>query len=305
MHVFTPKEILTAIETNKDGVLTLTKKETTKQFQGNVKYIDVKIHTEKFKNKDPWFSFGDQELVISRGLPDPNDATDTRNQNKNLNNSVTLGVRECDSGDVGKMLVALEEVWIPKLPGASVPAAMKVVPWVSRIYGPLHKKAGEAIQFPVINFKISFDRHPANHPVAIFRNQPQTTVMDYDKPYIKDGKTRYHPATVMENGKEVPLTKENAHLFIIDNSIIKGGRFSISSCMSSQGVSAPKDIISVIIQKGKPLAFDDDLDECSVTTPGDAPAPAAENVTEEALEAVPETVPEVTPDELDLLLDEI
>lgn len=303
MHVFTPKEILTAIETNKDGVLTLTKKETAKQFKGGVKYIDVKIHTDKFKNNDPWFSFGDQELVISRGLPNPNDATDARNQQKNeSSNSVSLGVRECDSGDVGKMLVALEEVWIPKLPGASVPAAMKVVPWVSRVYGPLHKKAGEVNPFPVINFKISFDRHPANHPVAIFRGKPQTTVFDYDKPYIEDGKTRYHPATVMENGKEVPLTKENAHLFIIDNSIIKGGRFRISSCMSSQGVSAPKDIISVIIQKGKPLAFDDDLDECSAAPPGGAPAPAAENVTEEA---VPETVPEVTPDELDLLLDEI
>lgn len=280
LHVFTPAEVLEAID---EGLQVVHIREKPNKSKKNykVQYLDLIIKT---KSHEGPAIFSLEDSVISYGLKDPAfaDAEDDEGPRK-----LSISTTAADSGEFGKMMVALNPQFTAEVERCIeakifVKSKRTIKELISTHYSEdrTDEKAGQERESPIINFKIDFGTYPDNYPRKFMRGQQKSMIYDYTQTFTNKGATQYKLAKTDEGDS---LNDANAFMFISSGSVIKFGRIHMESLAISQSwISVPTLAGKLVIDPAGDGGFDDEAEgfsECQAK-PADENAENAENADE-------------------------
>lgn len=217
------------------------------------------------RNVQGWFSFTDVPIraVLAPGEKLKYDSKATEYESTRL----TFRMMVSESGALGEFMQLLNTHWLHAIEEQI--ALKKIIKGnrtihdliQTKVHNEKSDKYGHDVPDPIIRFKIDFRCYAPNHPLAILRGQPKTTVFDYTEPYTDErGRTKFKVAVVKNNdGTEEPLTDQNIHKFLTGGSIIRRGRFSIDSlCVCASWISIALVMHEAIVEPCIALEFEED-----------------------------------------------
>jgi hypothetical protein len=270
-----------ALVRGEDKLLTLSAKAKEKEYSGG-KFLDVAWHIQT-ADQIHTGNFHAQNIPIYRGPPNVNDPEDARVKAKadryiNAKLSSFAG-RGADFLTIGNNAFAKQ---INRLVEEDVIIKpFEVKPLIRTGYSPKNKeKRGQVRDDPIVDLKLEWETYPANYFKSSLAGKPKMIVKDADKPIYKDGKIVDYEAAhvVFDDGKTVPVCRENAHLFITNSSIMVDLSFSLGTCFVSKSMaSMPLSITSVVIrhvpETNTARVEEDDEDFAIFDNSGQATAP--------------------------------
>lgn len=282
---FTDKEALESLRKLQTGFVSfkVTKGEDGKPKNFNGANFMPATYKVGDKKNNGWFITTD-EIIVERGVADPANTKDKRNESKTRNN---ISTKKSLAGTFGTFLHELNPIYkqamndlTTKIPeGAKTPELLSngrpIKDLLTYIYSENNKEnpLGK-IDDPFVNFKLPEGNFSASYKPTSLANTPKVVVYDFDTAFektITDPITKeqkkvidYKLAMVVDaDGKKtIPVTVANIHLFLTDNSkIMPGSRFIISSAnKNSKNISMPVEAYKLIIKSGAsgPSGFSDD-----------------------------------------------
>ncbi len=268
MSIINASEALNAIKAAPETILTLVKKPGDKTYTGGVKYLTAQWNIAG--KTLGWFSA--DNIKITKGMPDiippvphKNDIDKRTYENMRLQIQTSVA----NAGDFGQFLNLLDPVWTKLVATLSVKGGLIglsdrkthcIVQTKTSLKN--EENPGALIEDPIIRFKISFAKFPGTFKPESLANQPKTQFFDFKKPYTdEEGKPQFRQATIKDpvTGKEVLVDESNLHLFLTRNSIIRRGRFMMTSVSISQSyVSFAMEAGRLVIESAPPTVFSDD-----------------------------------------------
>jgi hypothetical protein len=259
IKVFTAEESRDATRTSK--VLIVEKKKEDKAYKGT-KFFNVFFNINTFKRKNGWFSA--ENITLSRGVADPANIEDVRNEFKGTRLQLQTTVKR--AGAIGEFLLAVHFEWLECVKHLAeqgiIDLAKRDVHNVVTTHRSLKAKEdpGAELDDPLISFKVDFEKYPAKYPIATLVGQPKTVFLDYDTAYMDGEIEKYREAKVDVDGQIVPVAENNLHLFANNGAEMKKLRINIASASQSQGwVSMPVLACRVVLKTGPPEGFSDDM----------------------------------------------
>jgi hypothetical protein len=229
------------------------------------KYVDVVYKTPEGKaSSTVIFSVSDVPIFSIR---------DTNFDYANPNSQrPQLSMYVSKMGDMGKYLSKIQAKWSAMMQpvvdgghlfkGKEIKNIMQMTVSENSAENP-----GAPLDDPIFRMKLSskdkdgkLEVFPDTFPISALRGKPKTEYFDHRKCRIVNGEPVYEPAMVEENGKMVPVDFTNIHKFVTPGSILKRGRYTMSSVAGSQfGNALQIYCIMAIIEPGTPEQINDPL----------------------------------------------
>jgi hypothetical protein len=284
-HVFTPAEVLEAIEAGMK-VVTIVEK---KQKEGaKVKYYDIIINTKHHKDSAV---FAIKDTEITYGARDPSIvAADAAND---FASKIEISTTVDKSGEFGRMMEALNPLYMAEIKRhidakTIIASKRNIKELIQTHYSEDSKdktKAGTLRESPLMRFKVDFGLHSSQHPKRFLRDTPKSVVLDFATENVVGGKKVYENA---KGSDGEPLNDDNAFEFLTSGSIIKSGRISMESVAISQNwISVPTTASRLVVDSTGAGGYDDDevvedADDGKAEAVADAGVEDAEDVDDDA-----------------------
>jgi hypothetical protein len=301
IRVFTAKEASSSVGPD---VLEISAKKESKTFQGttffNIRFniAGVKGGSGYFNNQIDTAPSGEpvfEDIALVRGIADPSDQNDKRNQFEGTRMQVETTVKR--AGLTGQFLLGIAPVYVAKVQALQASGTMIAKKPINDLIGlkfsEEHKdaeKRGKPLDDPSIRFKIEpWENFPDGFPVKALVGKPRTEIYDWDTRKVDaEGRETFEIATVEDDaGNKVPLTKDNIHKFINRGAVIKRIRYFITSVPQAKGqVSCPIVANKLVIKTGGAAGFSDDFVSYKPAAPVAQPAAPAETIAPASDEAV-------------------
>ena len=283
---------ITALKSSPKTFLKIVKKGTgvQKEYKG-ASFYDIKLTAgDKYKNVEGWINIGEYDVLKKinapdgtqttelvkcgtpidiTGMADPQDSADPRNREVSMREQISTTVSK--SGTTGEFLSLLDPVWHESADqfvksGAIILGDKRHIKELlqTKISIDAKTNGGQAIDDPIIRFKVAFGNYPAKHPNATLRNTPKFVLLDGRTEYVENNVRKYKPAVLLEEREdgtveEVPIDTNNVHKFITSGSKLLRGRISMTSaCRSATCLSLPMMITRAVIIPGASGTFSDD-----------------------------------------------
>lgn len=298
IKVFAASDALAALRTNPDKVLTIIKKKDDKTFKAGCWFMDNRFTIGAHPPSEGWFSIKD--VVLTRTVPDPSDASDRRNENNEDGKDPVLQLETnlSNAGDFGQFLFELDPIWKAKIQKMTDDGVLNIgkrnVVGLVQTHLSLDNKTnpGGEIEDPIVRFKVDFSTFSDRHPTKVLRSKQKSQFLDFDTAYVDAaGVTQYHPAKVVDpiTGELVPVNPYNLHLFATEGSIIKEGRIMMTGVpVAKISVSMPMFAQRIVLKRADEVGFSDEPAPV-------APLAAANNALSALGGVAPTTPPVATP----------
>jgi len=119
-------------------------------------------------------------------------------------------------------------------------------------------------EIPLIDIQLDWGTYSEKHFKKTLAGKPKMVIYDADKPKMtpqgepekdSNGLPIYEEATIDVNGKEEPITANNAHLFINDGCTIVHAVFSMDTCfVNNNQASMPIRFTQMVVRKNTHVA---------------------------------------------------
>ncbi len=271
IKVFTDVQALNAVKANPNGVLGLTVKKDRKtgkpkEYQGTI-FMNA-TYTIGAEKNDGWFVLT-EDVPLSRGVADPLNKDDKRNQYKGTRNQLEMKLSQ--AGSIGQFFDLLNEPWkaliqtmnnAKEIPGGSARKLHELLQYT--LSADNVENPGAKLDDPILRFQVNEGVFSKDYPYAFLRGQPKTVFLDYRTRYIDEqGKEQFKLASFKDDsGNDILVTVDNMHKFITNGSVLKrGSRIMVpSGSRSKEWISLPVDINKAIIEPRSEVAgFSDEL----------------------------------------------
>jgi hypothetical protein len=269
--IFTAEESLAAIQVDPSKILTIKRRKDEKVHKNGTKYLDVRFNIGTFVGKPGRFSFKD--VPISRGLADPADTNDPRNDpSQNRRNIIQTTAKKL--GPFGQFLILLNRQYMSQVNGLIESKWIfeknkKPFPIIqTHISENAAENAGGELDDPIVRFTIDWKKYSDKHYIPELRGQTVTQFLDFRTRYIETkgerSFERFKPAMVTDpqTGEQVLVTEANQHLFVTNGSIIRRGRTEIDSItIGKNWISMDMTLTRTVIEPGQEGAYSDEVVE--------------------------------------------
>ena len=271
-------------------------KQVDKTCKGGSRFYPVRF-INNGQRRDGWFNYT-TPFIITRGLVDPNDHVDKRNEFRGENplsgSHLRFEVRANEAGALGKFMLALNEYWLQYAANALANGTIKahsasaknIIPVVRTIYGENHKTlAGQVNPNPSINLGLDYRKYPDNVPDEALRGKVRSEIQDFTR---RNAAGLFEPACIQEKGVMVPVDALNAYKFLITGSTVYYISLNINSIVTSKmGISLSITLSKIVISSGGNIECGDEefLREIAASTiptnPSSTPSTSASATTDE------------------------
>ncbi len=204
-----------------------------------------------------------QDVPLSQGAANVNDPTDFKVLSKT---EKTLSFSVEALGDYGKFLELASPHCVDKLTAlkdADKIDTAKIKPLYRTHYSKKSSKVelrGQPMEHPMVDIGLDWGTYSAKHYKKHLASKPKMNIYDADKPMVNDdgeqlkddkGNELYHLATVLVDGVEQSICKENAHLFLVADSQIVLADIHMDSCfVNDNQASIPLKFATLVVRKG-------------------------------------------------------
>jgi hypothetical protein len=245
----------------KDGSVQIITKKEEKAVKGTI-FKNFRIICDG----KPWEWISIDDVPVSRGAADPNDATDKRNEFEGTRMNVETNHR---NAPLLVYFLWLVDQKYQEAVRAEV-AAGRIVQGKREIHTLVRTKLSENnAENPggemekdkwSINMKVSFKLWSNDAPFKPLRGLPKSQILDHEAKYVDArGIEQYESAQVEENGKKVPLNENNFYKFINEGAVLRKLRIHLGTvAVSQQYISCPIDLVRAVVETGGPGGFSDE-----------------------------------------------
>lgn len=268
-QVVSAEDLLAAVKADPSKVLNLVKKGEDKAYKGtrflNAHWTVGPVTTQGF--------FGIRNVTLSRGVADPDDKQDKRNEFDGTHDILESVVSQ--AGAYGEAVLLLNPHWKALIgPHLGTRKCHDLLQLTLSEENKDPEKRGKPIEDPIVRWQVDFTKFSDKHPVKLLQGRQKTQVLDFRKPYIekvlrKDPLTgeetihevtKYRPATVVnKDGVAEPLNAKNMHLFFTRGSTIHYMRLMQNSAALSQAWgSLPALALDITAEPGQEEGWSDD-----------------------------------------------
>lgn len=253
---------LRAVKQRGNNVVKISVKPKETRYKGGV-FLNIAWNIAS-DNHGAQGRFTIEDFAIPRGACNVNDPTDPRVVNQT---EKSLSFTADSLGAYGEFVALTNQHVVNQLTTLKTEGAIKTskVNNIIRTHysdNAAKEKAGQPLEHPMIDISLDWSLYPAKYYIKTLANTPKMTIYDADKPEIDaegnqvyDDRKQpvYKVATVEVAGKEIPVCRENAHLFITDGSHCVRADVTMDTCfVNTNQASVPQRFTMLLIRKGTP-----------------------------------------------------
>lgn len=238
-----------------------------------------------------------KNIVVTRGVADPNDATDKRNEHDGMRMRLQTSISK--SGAFGVFAKIAQTEWTKFIDEQTEKKVFSlkgrtIKDLVMLAYPEDHKdveKRNQPIADPGLQFKIVFAKRSPTFYIKSLANKQTTMFYDGTRPLLDEqgervlddfGLPAYHPATVAVNGEDQPITADNLHYLLTAGTELAECIVDMTSVVITQAwVTWPPVLIRAVVlpnKGGKFASVDDDFDDTPTNHTTTTTDTTAENI---------------------------
>lgn len=251
---------LRAVETRGNNIVKITVKPKETRYKGGI-FLNINWNIAS-DTHGAMGRFTIENFPIERGACNVNDPTDPRVVNQT---EKSLSFTAESLGTYGKFIGLANVHVVGQLTALKTAGSIKtnkVNPIIRTHYSDTapREKAGLPLDAPMIDIQLDWSTYPAKYYIKELAGTPKMLIYDADKPeldvegcpVLDDRKQPvYKLATVEIAGKDIPVCRENAHLFVTNGSHCVRADVTLDTCfVNSNQASVPHRFTMLLIRKG-------------------------------------------------------